>query len=131
MKTKSFIFIILAFCCVLSLAFVSSNMFSEAKTQKVNSQETLSELPKDSVEICGVVEKIEANRFLIDTDKSGLVYITVTNDTEIFKGAKKASVTDIKVGSRLQIAHNGIVLKSYPGQINTVYRVTVLEAENL
>jgi hypothetical protein len=76
------------------------------------------------------VKEIAANRFLIDTDDSGPVYITVLDDTEIFKGSKTASVTDIKVGSRLKVAHNGIVLKSYPGQINVVYRITVLEAEN-
>lgn len=130
MKTKSFIFIILGLCLALLVAFASSNMFGTAEAQKNGKQQELPSLPKNAVEICGTVKEIAANRFLIDTDDSGPVYITVLDDTEIFKGTKTASVTDIKVGSRLKVAHNGIVLKSYPGQINVVYRITVLEAEN-
>jgi len=130
MKIKSFIFIILGLCLVLFTAFASSNMFGTAEAQKNGKQQKLPDLPKDSVEICGTVKEIAANRFLVDTDEGGPIYITVLEDTEIFKGAKKASVTDIKVGSSLKIAHNGMVLKSYPGQINVVYRITVLEAEN-
>ena len=129
MKTKNCLFLILVLCLVLSIAFVSNNRFSEAKAQKTDKQTELSDLPKDSVEMYGAVEEIEENRFLISTDNGGPLYITVTDDTEIFKGGKAAAITDIKVGSRLKIVHNGIVLKSYPGQINIVYRVTVLEAD--
>ena len=113
---------------MLSVAFVSNNLFSEAKAQKTDNQTENSNLPKDSVEMFGAVEEIEENRFLINTDNGGPLYITVTDDTEIFKGGKAADITDIKVGSRLKIVHNGIVLKSYPGQIKIVYRVTILEA---
>ncbi|MDD6479176.1 MAG: hypothetical protein PUF48_05130 [Oscillospiraceae bacterium] len=129
MKTKNCLILILALCLVLSVAFVSNNLFSEAKAQKTDNQTESSDLPKDSVEMFGAVEEIEGNRFLINTDNGGPLYTTVTDDTEIFKGSKTATVTDIKVGSKLLIAHNGIVLKSYPGQINIVYRVTILEAD--
>lgn len=125
MKPKSLLFIILSLCAVLFLASpISVNLLSTAKNED---SDTLPPLPVDAVEISGIVEAIEGNRILIDSPDGGLLYITVTDSTEIFSGTKTASITDIRIGIELNIAHNGIVLKSYPGQINVVYRIEILE----
>ena len=127
MKPKSLLFIILSLCVVLFLASpISVNLLSTAKNK---GSDTLPSIPYDAIEISGIVEAIEGNRILIDSPDGGLLYITVTDSTEIYSGVKAASITDIMAGDRLTVSHNGIVLKSHPGQINVVYRI-VLEEEN-
>lgn len=126
MKRKGLLFIFSALAAVLLLGVITSGFLGQAKTKQENE---LPKLPADSVQIIGEVQAVEANRILINSPTGGLLYITVSNATEIYKNGKSSSLTDIKAENRLQIDHNGIVLKSHPGQIHTAYRITVLEAE--
>lgn len=79
------------------------------------------------------IKNITDNIFLVeglsvnDINFRGEFVFSVTEATQILWQGEKIELSDLGVGNNISITFDGYVLESYPGQINNIYRIQLLD----
>lgn len=78
-------------------------------------------LPQPTTSMIGVIEEVYETSILVqetnDSYYNSKYYVSASEKVDIFVGGSKTDCSQLKVGQRVLIIYDGVVLESYPGQI--------------
>lgn len=113
MKKKRLVFLL----ATLLIVLVACSK-SESKTAKIESEESF----------YGIVKKVNKENILVElyneegeVEEGNLLYVSL--DTQL-----EETNEEINLGDYVTVYYNGVVTRSYPGQVNMVYAIIVEKA---
>ncbi len=106
--------------------FYSLDALWEKETEKFNAGEY-----GDVTITATVMDVWGENSFLIKSDGSnnpnGDIVISNYDNPNVFKNENTASFSELKVGDKIKIIYDGIVMETYPATLGKVYEIEILE----
>lgn len=109
------------YCLPLSLMFIISVLLTACIPMTMNN------VTKEA-NFTGIVEEVYEESILVRTNKDGGIdsdLASVSLDVKL-----KDSIRDFNIGDEIKVYYDGDVAESYPVQVNNVYAIFLMEAEN-
>jgi len=105
---------------------------TEAEKVPVNKEQTQSKPDysqhyKNNETFTATVLSVDGTEYSIERADGGRYIMRLSDNTEIIKKGEKAHREMITQGNTIAVTFDGVVLKSEPGQLGTVYLVEILE----
>lgn len=109
---------------IASIIILNITACAKESTESIGIRGEIKEIYTDEDSL--LVQNILVEGEIQDDTMYDSAHVTITNDTEIFRGDEKATIEDIEEGLTVEVVFDGSVAESYPVQ-GTAKKIIIIE----